>query len=82
VIGVRRANYPKVLAQVVAVQPRVKDWTDGAARSVTRLILSNPLVAEFLGDPEGVEEWQIGNDLVHRTARLLVRSSAPQLPRG
>jgi hypothetical protein len=80
VIGVRRADYAKLLAQVVAVQPSVKGWAEGAARSVTGFILSDPLVAGFVEDPEGVEEWQIGNELVHRTAQLLVRSSAPQLP--
>jgi hypothetical protein len=80
VIGVRRADYAKVLAKVVAVEPRVKSWADGAARSVTGFILSEPLLAAFLEDPEGVEEWQVGNELVHRVAQLLVRSSAPQLP--
>jgi len=31
-------------------------------------------------DPAGVDEWQPYNELVHRTAELLIRARAPQLP--
>src|SRR5262245_9609165 len=80
IIGVRTADYPKLLTQLVAVEPSVKDWADGAAKVATGFILSEPLVGAWIEDPAGVDEWQAANEVVHRTAQLLVRNRAPRLP--
>jgi len=80
VVGIRTADYPKLLAQLVKVDPRLQAWAGGAGQTVNGFILSDPLVAAWIDDPAGVDEWYPYNECIHRTAELLIRRRAPQLP--
>ena len=80
VLGVRAASYPKLLDHVTKVDPRLKAWACSAGARVNGFVLSEPLVAAWIDDPPGVDEWHAHNELVHRTAQLLIRRQAPQLP--
>lgn len=80
VLGIRTADYPKLLAQMAKLDPRLENWASGAGQSVNGFILSDPLIAAWIDDPAGVDQWYPCNELVHRTAQLLIRRRAPQLP--
>ena len=80
VLGVRAATYPKLLAHLTKVDPRLESWASSAGASVNGFVLSEPLVAAWIEDPPGVDEWHAHNELVHRTAQLLIRRQSPQLP--
>lgn len=80
VLGVRAASYPKLLDHVAKVDPRLKAWASSAGAAVNGFVLSEPLVGAWVDDPPGVDEWHAHNEVVHRTAQLLVRRRAPQLP--
>jgi hypothetical protein len=76
----RSVDYASVAKFVAKQDERLRDWADKSAKAVTGFILSSPLVGSWIEDPSGVEEWHSENELVHRTAQLLIRIKAPQLP--
>lgn len=80
IVCVQTAHYPDLLACIAGLDPRTKDWCDRAAPSVAGFILSEPLVAAWIEDANGVDEWHPCNELAHRTAQLLLRRHAPRLP--
>jgi hypothetical protein len=75
-----QADYRALLAQVARLDPRVKGWAEARAGQVAGFVLSEPLVAAWLDDGVGQEEWDPRNELVHRAAQLLLRRRAAQLP--
>ncbi|MEZ5990240.1 MAG: hypothetical protein R3F30_14195 [Planctomycetota bacterium] len=76
----RTVDYGKLLAHLRKLHPDLAGWLDGAGRSVAGFVLSEPLVAAWIEDPEGVTEWHPYNELVHRLAQLRVRRQATFLP--
>ncbi|HLQ37670.1 MAG TPA: hypothetical protein VK348_07705, partial [Planctomycetota bacterium] len=80
IFSVRTADYPKLVAHVGELDSKLQEWAGQAGLLVTGFILSEPLVGAWIEDPAGVDEWHPYNELVHRTAELLIRARAPQLP--
>ena len=80
IVCCRHRDYPRLLAHVATLDERLRPWAASAARSVCGFILSDPLIAAWIEDAPGVDEWHPHNELVHRTAQLLVRGRAPALP--
>jgi hypothetical protein len=80
VVAVRNDDYGALLEHVRAQHAALSDWTKAAAATVAGFVLSEPLLAAWIEDPPGVEEWQPTNELVHRTAQLLIRQHAPDVP--
>lgn len=80
VVAARDRGRDALLQHVASLDPRLTAWASGPARQVTGFILSEPLVAAWVDDAGGLEEWHRHNELIHRAAQLLLRSRAPQLP--
>ena len=80
VICAKSDDYPALLDHAAAIDERLTDWTSSAARRVAGFVLSDPLIAAWIEDPQGVSEWHPYNELVHRTAQLLIRQRHPNLP--
>ncbi len=80
VVCVRSSDYPRLLDHVAKMDDRIAEWAQSAAGTVCGFTLSSPLVAGWIEDPEGVTEWHPYNELVHRTAQLLIRQRYPRLP--
>ncbi|MGE0142354.1 MAG: hypothetical protein AB7I19_03765 [Planctomycetota bacterium] len=79
-VGVRSAHYRALLDHVAALDPRLADWAASAARHVAGFVLTEPLVGAWIEDPQGVEEWQPDNEMVHRAMQLQVRGRVGDLP--
>jgi hypothetical protein len=79
IVGVRTADYGKLVDYAAKLDPRLQPWAEGAGKAPTGFILSAPLAAAWIDDPVGVDEWHRYNELVHRTAELAVRGVAPKL---
>lgn len=79
-VGAVEKDYAALLDHVARVEPRIAGWAAARAGSVAGFVLSEPLVAAWLDDGRGQEEWDARHELVHRAAQLLLRRSAPQQP--
>jgi hypothetical protein len=80
ILCARTADYAKVVGQIGSIDPRLKDWSERAGAAAMGFVLSDPLVAAWIEDPVGVQEWHPYNELVHRTAQLIIRERAPRVP--
>jgi len=80
IVCVKSKDYPALLDYVTARHEKVKQWAGAAARKVAGFVLSDPLLAAWIEDPQGVTEWLPYNELVHRTAQLMIRREYPHLP--
>jgi len=70
----------EVLLRHLATQyPYLASW-EKEAKANQGFVLGEPCVAAYLELPEGVEEWNPDNELVHRVARLLVLNRFGELP--
>ncbi len=81
VIGVRQEHYPDVLEAVATQHETLREWTSAAALSRSGFMLGEPLVAVWIEDPPGMEEWNRENEVVHRVAAELLARYAPNLPK-
>ena len=79
-VGAVEKDYAALLDHIARVEPRIAGWAAARAGSVAGFVLSEPLVAAWLDDGRGQEEWDARHELVHRAAQLLLRRSAPQQP--
>jgi hypothetical protein len=77
---VKTVDYPALLQFVAGLDARNQEWCQRTATTVAGFVLSQPLVAAWIEDPSGVDEWHPVNELVHRTAQLLLRRHAGRLP--
>ncbi len=79
-IGTVEGDYAELLAHLARIEPRIAGWAAARAGNVAGFVLSEPLVASWLDDGRGQEEWDARHELVHRAAQLLLRRAAPQQP--
>jgi hypothetical protein len=80
VVGVRQEHYADVLEAVATQHEPLRDWASAAASNRSGFVLSEPLVAVWIEDPPGMEEWRRENEVVHRAAAELLAQYAPHLP--
>lgn len=80
VVGVRQEHYADVLEAVATQHEPLRDWAANAASNRSGFMLSEPLVAVWIEDPPGMDEWRRENEIVHRAAAELLAQYAPQLP--
>lgn len=73
------AAYARLLAHVAELEPYLAGWASSAAAS-SGFVLERPLCAAWLADSPELEEWDPENELVHRTARLVVLARHGRLP--
>ncbi|MEX1025550.1 MAG: hypothetical protein WD226_10795 [Planctomycetota bacterium] len=76
---VDQGEYEAVLAFTAREYDYLQAWAP-EARQLTGFILERPLVACWQERPDGMEEWDIENELVHRLSQLLVLRRFSQLP--
>lgn len=72
-------DYEALLAHLVTLEPYLAEWAGGAKRTVG-FSLERPLVAAWQTKPDGVDEWDPSNELVHRLGALLVSRDFGRLP--
>jgi hypothetical protein len=79
-VGTVEEDYVPLLDHVARIEPRIAGWAKARASQVAGFVLSEPLVAAWLDDGRGQEEWDTRHELAHRAAQLLLRRAAPQQP--
>ena len=72
-------DFVMLLRHLARTYPYLAAWTD-AARANQGFVLGEPCIGAYLELPEGVEEWNPDNELVHRVARLLALDRYGELP--
>ena len=72
-------DFVVLLRHLAAQFPYLASWAQ-EAKANQGFVLGEPCVAAYLEIPEGVDEWNPDNELVHRIARLLVLSRFGELP--
>jgi len=64
-------DFVMLLRHLAKTYPYLAAWAD-TARENQGFVLGEPCIGAYLERPDGVEEWNPDNELVHRVARLLV----------
>ena len=72
-------DFVSLLKHLAAKYPYLASWV-AEAKANQGFVLGEPCVAAYLELPDGVEEWDPDNELVHRIARLLVLNRYGDLP--
>ncbi len=72
------ADYLAILEKLAADHPYLAGWAKGA-RKLAGFVLEQPLCGMCVEMPSRVEEWDVENEIAHRTAELLLlRRFGPQ----
>jgi hypothetical protein len=72
-------DFVLLLRHLAETYPYLAAWTE-AARANQGFVLGEPCIGAYLERPDGVEEWNADNELVHRVARLLALDRYGELP--
>lgn len=72
-------DYAALLDAVAEQQPYLADWVQGA-KSTGGFTLERPLIAGWVENGAGREEWNPANELVHRLAHMYLLERYSQLP--
>lgn len=72
-------DFVALLKHLASKFPYLAAWSS-EAKANQGFVLGEPCVAAYLELPDGVEEWDPDNELVHRIARLLVLNRYGDLP--
>lgn len=73
------ADYLSILEKLAADHPYLAEWAKGA-RKLAGFVLELPLCGMCVERPSGVEEWNVRNEIAHRTAELLILRRFGPLP--
>jgi hypothetical protein len=72
-------DFVALLKHLASKYPYLAAWS-AEAKVNQGFVLGEPCVGAYLELPDGVEEWDPDNELVHRIARLLVLNRYGELP--
>lgn len=73
-------DYRALLERLVEIEPYLDDWAQRAQRTTGGFTLERPLVAGWVEEGEGREEWNPENELAHRLGHLNLVQRYGQLP--
>ncbi len=73
------ADYAGVLERLAESDPYLKEWAASATR-FTGFVLEQPLAGAYIETAAGMEEWDPDNEVVNRTAQLLLVRRFGQVP--
>ena len=74
------SDYASLLDHLVEIEPYLADWASHARGATGGFTLARPLVAGWVENGAGREEWNPDNELAHRLGHLFLLERYGQLP--